>query len=402
MPSNLSINHNDMRNMNLALILNCLHQHAPLSRARLAELTGLNRATVTHLVRELIYKGLLVEMDGNPRPSAVGHPSINLQINPNAGRVIGVEVGVDYTSAVLTDLCPKILWRYDAQHPFSQDVDEVMERVLLVVDHAYRQARQSGFPILGIAVGVPGLVDLDSDTLLQSPEFGWRNVSLREHIGRHFDVPFYSGNLVHMAALGESYFGAARRVSSSVYIHLGYTVSGGIVINEDVFPGAMGLAGEVGHMSIDPYGARCACGSRGCWNLFVSQQGLFRRLEERMAQGAQTLLSAASPLTMTAVLDAASHGDALTLEALHQSGVWLGIGIANLVNILNPQYVVLGGAMSLAFDFFAPAMYAELAERALLAPGDICKVTVAKYCQDAALIGAVATVIWNILNHPQS
>jgi glucokinase len=191
-------------------------------------------------------------------------------------------------------------------------------------------------------------VDVSTGTLLFAPNLKWSDVPLRRQLESKFNFPTYVDNEANMAALGESYFGAARGSDFVLYVSSGVGLGGGIVLNRRILPGAAGFAGEVGHMTMDPNGPRCNCGNFGCWETFVSQWAVFRRVREAVAAGqASSLVNATQgdleKLTIPLMVEAARAGDAVARAALEETGRYFGVGLANLINALNPQRVVIGG-----------------------------------------------------------
>jgi predicted NBD/HSP70 family sugar kinase len=405
MPTHRPINHNDMRNMNLAVILNHLHRQAPVSRSQIARHTGLNRATVTNLTRELISHGLVIEADTPTPSSSVGHPSIDLTINPDAGRIIAAEITNSQISTILTDLQHSILWRRDEPVDKNASIEKILDITLNTLKDAYQAALTWNLPILGIGLGWQGMVDFFNDILLYTPNHGWLDIPLGAIIGDQFPVPFYTGNIVHMTAQGENYFGNTQKTENAIFVSFDSAIDGAIFFNETILPGSDGLAGSFGHMSLDPLGEPCTCGNHGCWDLFASQKALIKRIEGQIAVGEPTSLNQSNAdlsnrLTIHSVVQAARQSDQVALKALQETAEWIGIGIANLINMMNPSNVVIGGSMVAAEEFLLPIITQEIDKR-ILRPCENCNVSIAKIRENAGLIGIVATVIWNILNRPE-
>jgi len=398
------LNHNDLRNRNLALIVSTLHANAPLSRAELAARTGINKATVSGVVRELVENGIVIEAPAAMGEAGeVGHPAMPLRINPDAGRVVAAEVRRSGVTAVVTDLPARILWRQQQDSAETTTPAEILSCTRSLLAQATDEAERSGLPVFGVALGLPGLVDIGANRLLCAPETGWGPLDLNPIFPEREGIPFYIGNEAHMSALGESYFGPARRSEALVYLSLGLRLAAGVVINSNVLPGGRGLAGEAGHMSLDPHGERCSCGSRGCWTMTAGMGALFERIQRGLAGGQPSRLVERSrgrlePLTVAAIAQAAALEDPLALSALAETGRWLGIGLANLVNLVDPETIVLGGALSPVVEFMLPSLNAEMSRRALCWQNRQIEVALARFREDACLIGAVATVFWNILN----
>jgi N-acetylglucosamine repressor len=398
-------NHNDMRNRNLALILNCMHQEAPISRASISKRTGINKATVTGVVRELIQRGIIIEAEGLAANRKIGHPAIPLRINPDAGRVVGVQISRGSIQSVVADVVPCIQWR---QVIDTHDLDQqaVLSATRDLIQAALLEARRCQFPVLGVGLSIPGVVDIRKNILLRSHELGWGQVDLSCLSPADPGIPFYAGNEGHMLALGDRYYGISSNSEMIVYVNLGIEISGGILVNSNVLPGDMGLAGELGHMSVDASGRLCACGARGCWNTYVSQEAFIQSLRLSLASGRTSTLvgsveSNKAQLSIGAILIAAASGDDLVLEELCELGKWLGRGIANLINLLNPEFAILGGPLSDLFDYFYPAMKAEIEIQALPWHRENVKIDRVKSHEDECVLGAIATVLWNLLNNIQ-
>lgn len=401
MPIHRHINHNDMRIRNLALILNHLHQNGPLSRKELTDHLGINKASISTTVRELINRGIVIEIGQKMGNQDVGHPSIDLMINPDAGRIIGVNIEAGGVRAVVTDVTPKILWRKEMETTEGIRIEELCLVIKNLINEACSVARKFGLPILGLGLGIPGLVDIEKNRLLAAFELNWKDFDLDQLMQGNEDIPFYVGNEAHMSAMGESYFGSSKKSDTTLYLHWGIEISGGIVINEDVIPGSLGLAGEVGHFVLDPEGELCSCGNRGCWNTFVNLKSICNRIaaaENRNIDPNRTIKSHGS---FQKIINRAKADDPIVLAALEDTAKWLGLGISNFIHVLNPEFVVIGGPLSVILDKIQPAIDKVISQNAMVWQRNECQIKPSIYKEDACLIGAVATVIWNILNNPQ-
>jgi glucokinase-like ROK family protein len=393
-----------VREINLSAIMNRLRESAPISRSALAEITGLNKTTVSSLVQELIEHQFVREIGFES--TGTGRPAMLLELNPAAGCIISGEIGADSISVICTNFATEVICRY--KDSTQQDAGQQA-----IIDHALtllRQAIDKGLdlcgPLLGLVVGVPGLVNRESGTLLFAPNLNWRNVPLGAILQEAFDLPVFVDNEANMAALGEYYFGAAQDYNEVLYVSAGVGLGGGIVRGGQLFNGATGIGGEFGHMTMDPAGELCSCGSRGCWETQVSQPALFRYIRRTIINnGRSSVLSEMTGddldrLTVPTVVDAAHAGDPVALEALEQMGHYLGIGTASLVNALNPDLVVLGGILSLAGEFLLPLVKDELRQHALLWSESATQVVLARHGLDACVMGGVAMVYQAILAQP--
>jgi glucokinase-like ROK family protein len=392
-----------LRQLNLSTVLTHLRQNAPISRAALAEMTGLNRATITRLVRELIEHGFVRET--GIQSVRAGRPSILLQLDPDAGCIIGAEIEVKFGSVILTDLAARILWRQEIDFGDSDEPQAILNSMVELVRRACLRAEEANRHVLGLGMSLPGLVDVSSGILLFAPNMRWNDVPVKKWLQDQFHIPIFVDNKANMAALAESYFGSARDSDYVLYINITAGVGAGIVLHQRILPGASGLAGEVGHMTIDPRGPRCNCGSCGCWETYVSALAVFRRvreaiLAEKESQLAEVMRDDFERLTIPLMVDAARNGDRVALAAFEETGYYLGIGLANLINTFNPQKVVLGGYVTQAYDFLFPVIQRTVQERALRWPREAAQIVVATYLNDASLMGSVATVYGQILSNP--
>jgi glucokinase-like ROK family protein len=342
----------------------------------------------------------------NTPTSEVGRPGINLELNPDAGYLIGLEIGVGFISLIVTDFTTRIVARRYESTLDMEGPAAILERTLDLLRDAFRQYRQPDRPIFGIGVGVPGLVDTTSGLLLFAPNLGWENVALQEIIAREFPVPVRVANEANMAAFGESYFGDEQESRFLLYVSTGVGLGGGIVVDGQLLSGATGFAGEFGHMTVVPDGLPCNCGNVGCWETVATQQAVFRFVQAAAKAGRKTALTGIVSgdwrrLTIPAVVGAAQQGDAVAREALKETGHWLGIGIANLVNVINPRHVILGGPLSQAHAFLLPVIRETAERHALKWAMSGVTIGVAAHAADGAAMGGIAAIHSMVLNDLQ-
>jgi glucokinase-like ROK family protein len=392
-----------VREINLSIILNCLRETSPLSRAQLAKITGLNKTTVSSLVRELIARQFVREIGFDS--SGSGRPAVLLELNPNAGCIIGMEIGVDFILAILTDFKAQILWRHREGTDQTEGQETILAKAFDIVGQALGVGESTHSPVLGIGVGIPGLVDVSSGTLLFAPNLRWHDVPLRKIFSQEFDVPVFVDNDANVAALGERYFGAAQGSKDFVYLSAGVGLGGGIVLDGQLYRGIGGYAGEIGHMTIMSDGERCNCGNQGCWETLVSQTAVVNRVRKAMETGnasriSQLVKGQLKWISIPIIVKAAEEGDEIARQALEDTGVYLGIGIANLINAFNPDLIIFGGVMSLASDYLLPVVEKTIEERSLAWPRKMVRVMASSYGPNACVMGGVALVLHDILRRP--
>ena len=393
-----------VREMNLSSVLKYLHQYGSLSRARLARLTGLNKSTISSLVEELIDCGLIYE--SGIKVSGAGRPSTYLELNPEAGCIIGVEIGVGFFSIILTNFTGEIIWRRYEETGFISDQNEIIGRIYKVVDEAIAVANEHGDRLLGMGITLPGMVDDERGVLVFSPNLQWHDVPLRNIFSEHSGLPVFVDNDANAAALGEHLFGIARQAQHFLFIIDGVGVGGGLFLNGNIYRGANGLAGEIGHTSLYVEQTRpCRCGNRGCWENFANESSLYERIRTRLEVGRYSsirsiLESRNSPLNLSIITQAAEAGDTEILEALSETGSALGLGLANLINIFNPEMVIIGGALSHVSKFLLPSINKVVDERALENIRKNTLIIESAFGPDASVVGAVAMVVQAIFSKP--
>ena len=275
-----------VRRLNTSLVMDCLRTHGPLSRAGLSAAVGLNRSTVSSVINDLLEENFVREI--GLQPSERGRPGMLLELNPDGGCAVGVEIGVDFLSVVLTDFIAQVLWRQRITSNPQDEQSAIIERAEGIVQEALEIGEGRGLRLLGIGLGVPGLVDIRQGNLVFAPNLRWRNVPFRQMWTRRFDLPIFVENEANAAALGEYYSGVARDVQNLIYLSAGIGLGGGIIIKGKLFRGSGGYAGEIGHMTVDPDGELCGCGKRGCWETVVGPRAIVRRVKEALESGGKS------------------------------------------------------------------------------------------------------------------
>ncbi len=393
-----------VRHLNRSLILDQLRLRSPLSRADLAGITGLNKTTVSSLVDELMAGEFVREIGRDA--SGGGRPGVLLELNPDAGCIIGAEIGVGQINVVLTDFRATIFWRRELRFDKAEDLRRVLARLTTLLRQARQQGQRTGRRLFGAGLTIPGLVDVATGTLIFEPNMGWRNVPLVPWLAAELDFPIFVDNDANAAALAERYLGAAQDVDDFAYVVANIGLGTGLVIGGHLFQGASGFAGEAGHTTIEPDGPLCRCGNHGCWERLASQRALIERVQTAVHAGEHSAVDALTQsnpddLTTQTIVDAARGGDAVCLQALSETGRYLGIGIANLINTLNPSLVAFGGALSLAHEFLMPVVLQIIQERAMEQPRQVARVVVSAFQADACVMGGVALVLHDILSRPR-
>jgi glucokinase-like ROK family protein len=396
--------HAFVREMNISSVLRYIYTSAPLSRSQIANLTGLNKSTVSSLVSDLLERQLVHQV--GIESSRTGRPAEMLEINPDAGCIVGAAFGVDYISVILTTFNGNIQFRRLIEIDEDLSFDSCMEASIDLINEAIQFGNSCGQRALGIGLALPGMVDTRKGLLKFSPNLQWRDVPIGEIFKTRTGLPVFVDNDANAAAMGEHLFGLARQIRDFIFIVAGIGIGGGLFLDGKLYRGCSGIAGEIGHTSIEIGGDRfCRCGNRGCWENFGNQYALIERVRARLEVGRPSLISQLinrknDQLSLDMIARAAQSGDVEVLEALEENGAAIGLGIANLVNIFDPEMVILGGSLSVVGEYMLPAIRAAVHQSGLNMPRPEVLVGLSAFGSDASVMGAVALVVEVLLADP--
>ncbi|SBT41556.1 ROK family transcriptional regulator [Micromonospora auratinigra] len=371
----------DVRVANRAVVLRHVRRHAPCSRADIAAATGLNKATVSSLVTELIDRRLLRET--GLTENRVGRPATMLVLDGEPYVGLGLQVGADEIVVVAVDLGGNRLltWRRAFAAPAASPAETVQALAALARRAANRVTGQ-GRTVLGLTAGVPGLVDTDGGVPL-APVLGWRAVPLAAELRRVLREPGFAVGIdtdANLAVLAEQRHGAYAGAADLVHLTGGVSVAAGLVSGGRPLRGGRGFAGELGHVPLDPAGPACACGRRGCLAALTGVDAVVRRLLPDATRD--------GPVTdylpeLDRIQALARAGDAAVLDGLADVGRQLGHGLSVLVNLLDPEVIVVGGHFATLAPWLLPPARTALAAATLAPPAGGCRL-------EASTLGATA------------
>jgi glucokinase-like ROK family protein len=394
-----------VRETNLSMALRLIHRQSPISRAQVAQATGLNKSTVSSLVDDLIERNLVHETGMNS--TGAGRPATMLELNPQAGNIIGVELGGDFVSVAITDFLGNIIWRKreDADPVDSQE--KIIDQTLRIVTEALSVKRKKGVRFLGLGLATPGTVDLNEGVLIFAPNLRWHNVPFRKIFSRHTKLKVYVENDANAATLAENLFGNAKHCDNFIFVFAGVGIGGGLFLNGKLYRGRNGYAGEIGHSPIMAGSSQtiCHCGNRGCWETYVNQYSIIQRIQARLEVKRSSVIPKLmiennSALTLPLIKQAADAGDAEAIDSFAEAGRAMGQGFAGLINIFNPEKIILGGPMIVAGNYLLSAAQEVIARHTLPEIGQQAEIVLSSFGSDSSLIGAIAIVVDDVLTHP--
>ena len=393
MPRHLLGNRDFSRALNRSAVLNMIKTHGPISRAEVARRTGLSAATVTGITAELIADGLVLEKA--PGDSRGGRPPILLILNPHGGYVVGLKLTENETIGALTDLEATVMAKRTTRFT-DPSPERAVEALAQVVAALVTQSGMRKKQLLGVGVGLAGIVDGARGVLRQSPYFGWRDVPLRDMLQARMRVPVYIDNDVNTLTLTEKWFGAGQGIDDFLTVTVGRGIGLGIVVNGQFYRGVRGGAGEFGHTVMEPDGPLCDCGKRGCLETFVGDPGLLRMAAEAVQRGEMP-----GPVEgMENLIALAEEGNAGAQAVFARAGDVLGRGVANLINLFNPQRIIIGGEGVRAGDWLFGPMRASVARHVMPGLGDDTEIRIDPWGDDAWARGAASLVLRELFESP--
>ena len=331
-----------VRTLNRRLILNHLRQHGAQSRAQLADVTGLSPAAITGVTAGLMDDGLLIEQALGS--SSGGRPPIMIDIDYPSHYAVGIKVMESRLEAVLTDLSTTVLQQQQVDLE-SHTPEAVAIAASKITTALLKRAKAPRERLIGVGIGMPGVID-DAGVCHSSPILAWRNVPIAAMIADSINATVWVDNDVNAFAAAERLFGHGKRAQNFIALTVGRGIGMGLVMNGEVYRGRNGGAGEFGHVPSEPSGRLCECGNLGCLEAYAAEPALVQRYNDR---------SSSNVSDIHALLERSKGGDALALELLSDAGERVGRALAGVLNVFNPELIVVGGeGVRLGEAFFAP------------------------------------------------
>ncbi|MEU6763936.1 ROK family protein [Streptomyces sp. NPDC046853] len=390
-----------LRRTNLGLVLRLLRDAGPRPRTQIANETGLPKATITNLVGELVERGLVSEGEAE-RLGSVGRPSSTVRLDGRTICGIGVEINVDYLSLIAFDLRGELVAErhipYDAR---GSAPDAVLDRMAEAISEAHDVLRARGVHPVAVTIAAPGVIGMDTGVVSYAPNIGWRDVAVTEGLRTRLApgaLPIRLENDAKLGAIAEYRVAAAADIHDLLYVTGETGVGGGIISDGRLLRGSAGFAGEIGHMPLDPTGQPCSCGRRGCWETMVGLAALLRLA----APPGDAVHDPSVDLEqrLTELRRRADAGDALTRAALEQIADGLAVGLALLVDVLNPRAIVLGGYFAHFGDHLLDRVRGELSARVMAPEAGDCEIVLSTLGFSAAARGGAYLALDSVYQDP--
>lgn len=396
----------DVKLINRAVVFRAIREAGAISRADLAKQTGLNPATLTHITCELLDRGLVEEAGSGE--ARVGRRSSLLRIHSKIGNILAVRLSRHNIQGLLTDLDLRETVKHTASSSFlSQPMDVSLPALLDLIETLIKKSGVDRKTILGIGISAPGPLDAQRGILIAPPNFpGWVRSPIRQIVEEKTGFTTFLDNDANSAALAEKWFGCGKNLDNFVYLLIEDGVGGGVVINGDLYRGQHDIAGEIGHMTIDRNGDICDCGNTGCLELYAAPHVAENRVFQALMAGRKSMVGDwinldLNRITFELVSQAAQQGDLVACEAIREIAQSLGVAAVNMINVFDPQAIILGGKIGKAGDLIMPVIQDYVDRRAISRSQQQFPVIMSELGADAPLIGAFSLVLRELFQNPE-
>jgi len=393
-------NQNLVKSHNVSAILLRLLQEGLISRVELAEYLYLSSTTITNLTAELLQKEIIIEeeVEDSEKQKRVGRPRRMLRLVPDARYVVGVHIGVGMFRVALTNLFAEIIDSTMVEFDSASQPEDVVSEIAKKVEEVIEASGVSRWRVIGVGVGASGLVNFVTGVNIFAPRLGWRDVHIQSLLEEKLDLPVCVDNNTRTMALGEAFFGAGRGVSSLAFVYGRIGVGAGFVMDHKLFHGSNAGAGEIGHTVILPEeGEYCSCGNRGCLETLISEPAIIKQAYTLAGQFPDSMLAhnldRGDSSQIERIISAARAGDPISLNLFTDQACYLGIALANLVNVLNPQMIILGGIFSQAHDLIIPTVEEKMRELSFDGLGENVHLMATSFGWRAGVIGAASLAL---------
>lgn len=380
-----------IKNLNTSCILEAIREKHTISRADIARQTGLTPATVSNITAELMDLGLVIETERGA--SSGGRKPVLLSIRAEVCYFAGVHISSDLLEVAVADADAHILWQCSSAMHRGVQHTRALELAIRQIRRGMKETGVSA--ISGIGVCVHGLVRGEDDLLVFAPNLGWENVRVGDVLESEFNVPVVVENDVRAMTLAENWCGFARNVRDYVYLYIGPGIGGSIVLNNELYKGTGGFAGEFGHNTIDPEGPLCTCGNRGCLQALASETTLLEGYIHRKNDPAYT------DCTFGQMVHNAKQGDADAIEQITRGARYIGVEVANIINALSPALIVINGRITGFGNAVMTIIDDEVRRRGLKYSQNFTRIVFSHLGERAPLEGAATCIVRELFASPK-
>lgn len=391
-----------MAQMNRSMVFDLIRRKGPISRAEIARTIGLSIPTVMKITEEFSHKQFVQDV-GKGESSGGKRPEL-LELIPDSKYIIGVGVGRSKTNVLMMNLAGEVFIR-EIMETGGTVVPEVwISRLIQVIENVIRE---SGLPekrILGMGIGMPGILDEDSGKVLFSPDFKWENVDMLTPIRERFKMDITIENANRALAMGEYYFGAGVDSRNFLVVNLGHGIGSAIMREGEFYRGSSGSSGEIGHIILEKNGPKCNCGNKGCLEAIASGNAIARDAKIAVLEGnASKIMELVNGdinrIEAKTVFEAAHLGDQMAIQITERAMQYIGIGLANYINLLDPDLIILFGGLTNAGDIFLKKIKEVLRERQMKFAGRQVKLVISQMGENGTAVGSASLVLKKFIKY---
>ena len=369
------------RDLNASLLIELVRRFGPISRAGLSRQSQISAPTVSAIVGQLLARGTFSEVA--LAPSSGGRPAVLLQLNPRSGYAVGIKLRDDGLTTVVCDLDTGVVATDETPAALTGNPKAALEAVEQATRRVLRSAGIARSKVLGVGIGLPGVIDSLRGSCQFSHLLQWHEVELAAPLQRRLRLPVWVDNDVNTLAIAEKWAGDGISARNFITLSVGRGLGLGLVIDRSVYRGAVGGAGEFGHVIVDPDGPECECGRSGCLEALVGERALLRRVGALLSR----------EITRAELISLAEAGDESTLQVLTDASRLLGLAVANVVTLLNPELVIICGEGTQLGAPFLDSVVAAVRDLPFAGLGKQIEVKVQQWGDDAWAVGAATLVL---------
>lgn len=340
-----------IKDLNRALVIEEVRRQGPISRTDAARNTNLGLSTITKIVDDLIAQNLLVEVGEGA--SNGGRKPINLLFNNDYGYVIGIKIEEKQVILGLTNLAPMLHEKKTYQYKLNTKVEEVLAYIDMGIQELQEAIRERNGRLLGIGIAVSGVINQQMGALRYSSLLGWENVEFKRLLEDRYHVPIYVDNDVNCYVIAEKWLGKGMKWKNFALVSIGKGIGAGFVIDEKIYRGKFGGAGEIGHSIIKAGGRKCYCGQQGCLEAYAGEDYILDYVKKNAESDQDSYLSK-DDLNISEVILAARNGNSVALDAFKKAGEYIGYGLINIIMFFNPEAIILAGEGLEEQEFIVP------------------------------------------------
>ncbi|MGB5849798.1 MAG: ROK family transcriptional regulator [Ignavibacteriaceae bacterium] len=389
--------------LNKIKILNTIREHGQISRAEIAKISKISAPTVTRIVNMLVEDEHLVKEIGSGESSGGRRPTL-VEFLALENFVIGIDIGKTHIDGVLTDLNATTVNEIRIKTKIEDGYDSIISRTSDIICELQNQINVNGRNIFGIGLAVGGLVNKIKNVIEISPDFHWKNVDIEKAISEKCKLPLIFDNVTRVMALGELWYGVGKYVDNFVVINVGYGIGSGIIIDRKPLYGSFGMAGEFGHITMDKNSdIKCECGNYGCLEALSSGHAIARKAKKAVEKHRDSYLlqltdGDISAIDAETVATAVRYGDQIAIEIWDEAIDYLGTAIANIINLMSPQVVLIGGGVAQSGDIIFSKINDIVSKRTINTDSRKVKIEPVTFGIKAASKGAIALILNEVLS----